>query len=94
MSKVTKRLRVAVVGGSLGGLLAANLLLRTGHDVTVHEQIPDKLSGRGAGIATHKELLNALELAGAVVDPTVGLNIEQRIVLGMDGSVMARHRYP
>ena len=94
MSKVTKRLRVAVVGGSLGGLLAANLLLRAGHEVTVHEQIPDELSGRGAGIATHKELLNALELAGAVVDPTVGLNIEQRIVLGMDGSVMARHRYP
>lgn len=94
MSKVAKRLRVAVVGGSLGGLLAANLLLRAGHEVTVHEQIPDELSGRGAGIATHKELLNALELAGAVVDPTVGISIEQRIVLGMDGSIIARHRYP
>jgi 2,6-dihydroxypyridine 3-monooxygenase len=47
-------LRVAVVGGSLGGLTAALLLRDAGHDVTVFERSPVDLTGYGAGIVAHE----------------------------------------
>ncbi len=31
--------KILVVGGSLGGLFAANILLRQGHDVTLLEKL-------------------------------------------------------
>ena len=42
--------RVAVVGGSLGGLTAALLLRELGHDVTIFERSGAELEQRGAGI--------------------------------------------
>ncbi len=47
--------RVAVVGGSLGGLTAALLLRDLGCDVTVHERSASPLEARGAGIAVLPE---------------------------------------
>jgi 2,6-dihydroxypyridine 3-monooxygenase len=47
-------LRVAVVGGSLGGLTAALLLRDLGHDVDVFERSPVDLTGFGAGIVAHE----------------------------------------
>lgn len=48
-------MRVAVVGGSLGGLTAALLLTDLGHDVTVYERSPVPLEQRGAGIGLLRE---------------------------------------
>lgn len=42
--------RIAIAGGSIGGLTAACLLRDTGHDVTVFERSPIELEQRGAGI--------------------------------------------
>lgn len=42
--------RIAVVGGSLGGLTAGCLLLDAGHDVTIYERSSRELEQRGAGI--------------------------------------------
>lgn len=47
-------LRIAVVGGSLGGLTAARLLRDAGHDVAVFERSPVDLTGFGAGIVAHE----------------------------------------
>lgn len=44
------RYRIAVIGGSLGGLTAGCLLRDDGHDVTVFERSPHPLEERGAGI--------------------------------------------
>ena len=49
--------RILIAGGSLGGLLAANMLLRDGHEVQVFEQATRSLDGRGAGIVTHAALM-------------------------------------
>lgn len=43
-------IRVAVAGGSIGGLTAAVLLHEQGHDVHVFERSSEALQGRGAGI--------------------------------------------
>ena len=42
--------KVAIAGGSLGGLTAALLLRDLGFDVTVYERSPVELEERGAGI--------------------------------------------
>ena len=82
-----KQSRTAIViGGSLGGLVAANLLLRAGWDVHVYERVADELESRGAGIVTHPELMDSLRLAGVVVDDSMGVSIEERVTLGQDGS--------
>jgi 2,6-dihydroxypyridine 3-monooxygenase len=47
-------MRIAVAGGSLGGLTAALLLRDAGHDVAVFERSPVTLTGFGAGIVAHE----------------------------------------
>lgn len=84
------RRRVCIVGGSLGGLFAANLLHRAGWDVTVYERSADELSGRGAGIVTHPELFRALEQCGIPVDDSLGVHVTSRVTLAPDGSVLGR----
>jgi 2-polyprenyl-6-methoxyphenol hydroxylase-like FAD-dependent oxidoreductase len=86
--------RILIVGGSLGGLMAANLLHRAGHEVQVLERSPRSLEGRGAGIVTHASLLHALRQAGAKVDDTLGVHVASRVVLAPDGSTTCRWDYP
>lgn len=47
-------LRVAIVGGSMGGLTTALLLRILGHDVDVFERATGELTGLGAGIVAHE----------------------------------------
>ncbi len=82
--------RILVVGGSLGGLMAANLLLRDGHEVQLLERSPRSLQGRGAGIVTHEGLREVLRMAGAVVDHSLGIHVASRVVLGSDGQPLCR----
>lgn len=86
--------RILVVGGSLGGLFAANVLLRAGHDVRLIEKAEASLDGRGAGIVTHRGLLDALRAAGAVVDDTLGVPVTARVALDVDGSTVERVEHP
>jgi salicylate hydroxylase len=46
----TNLLRVAIVGGGIGGVAAANALLQRGMDVRIYEQAP-ALTEVGAGVA-------------------------------------------
>lgn len=86
--------RIVVVGGSLGGLFAANVLWRAGHDVTLLEKAEGSLDGRGAGIVTHRGLLDALHAAGAVVDETLGVPVRERVALDVTGATVARITHP
>ena len=50
----SKSFRVAVVGGSMGGLTTALLLRDLGHEVDVFERATGELTGFGAGIVAHE----------------------------------------
>ncbi|MGA8515574.1 MAG: FAD-dependent monooxygenase [Burkholderiaceae bacterium] len=84
--------RILVIGGSLGGLMAAHMLLRAGHDVQVLEKAASSLAGRGAGIVTHQPLMAALERCGLTVDASLGVAVTERVVLAKDGAVV-EHAY-
>jgi 2-polyprenyl-6-methoxyphenol hydroxylase-like FAD-dependent oxidoreductase len=80
--------RALVVGGSLGGLFAANLLLRAGWDVQVFEHSRGGLVGRGAGIITHPELFTCLARGGVAIDDRFGVDVPERIAFDRAGSVL------
>lgn len=86
--------RAVIIGGSLGGLFAANLLMRNGWEVDVFERAPEELQGRGAGIVTHQELFDALQLAGLTVDESIGVRVQERVALAVDGSRAASCAMP
>ncbi len=86
--------KAIIVGGSLGGLFAANLLLRAGWDVHVYERVAEELEGRGAGIVTHPELLAALELAGIPVDESIGVSVDERVTLASNGERIGTKAQP
>ena len=86
--------RIAVVGGSLGGLTCAALLRDAGHDVTVYERSPVPLEQRGAGIG----LLEAtsryvVERAGVPLD-RIGVATDRVRTLRRDGSIVLEQEQP
>ena len=90
-----------VVGGSLGGLFAANLLHRAGWNVLVCERSGEALAGRGAGLVSHPALFAALAAAGVNVDSRepypdsdLGVFVADRRVFSRQGFVVTQHNYP
>ena len=86
---MTARRKALVIGGSFGGLFAANLLARAGWDVEIFERAGEALADRGAGIVTHNELFDAIRRAGAVVDDTIGCATHTRVTLDRAGKIVA-----
>jgi 2-polyprenyl-6-methoxyphenol hydroxylase-like FAD-dependent oxidoreductase len=80
----------AIIGGSLGGLFAANLLHRAGWTVNVYERVDDALAERGAGVVTHPELFDVLAAIG-IEDAAIGVEVPSRITLDRDGRRVGEH---
>ncbi len=87
--------RVAIAGGSIGGLTVACLLRDAGHDVTVFERSSTELEERGAGIGF-------LEAARRYLTTRAGIAIDEISIatgliryLGRSGRVVYEqaHRY-
>jgi 2-polyprenyl-6-methoxyphenol hydroxylase-like FAD-dependent oxidoreductase len=88
-----KRPRAIIIGGSMSGLFSAAFLRQTGWQVDVYERSPVELVGRGAGITTHPELLEALDKSGAGTRD-LGVEVDKRITLDRDGRVIAERHLP
>ena len=82
-------MRALVIGGSLGGLLCANLLARRGWVVEVFEQASKEPAGRGAGIISHPELFQTLEAIGVPLDDSYGVDIPLRGAFDRSGALIA-----
>lgn len=86
--------RAIIIGGSVGGLFAANLLHRRGWDVQVYDRVPGSLESRGTGIAHHPETEAILARAGVQDRHAPGVRVDGRVAVGPDGSILASQRYP
>lgn len=81
--------RAIVVGGSLGGLCAANWLRDAGFAVEVLERSPHPLEDRGAGIVLHRATVRYLvECRGVDLD-SVSLRVSRLRYLDRDGGIVA-----
>ena len=79
--------RALIIGGSVGGLFAANCLRAAGWDVTVFERNPEELAGRGAGISTHPELHDVMRRLGIEFDDSMGISVNSVVFIDHDGKV-------
>jgi 2-polyprenyl-6-methoxyphenol hydroxylase-like FAD-dependent oxidoreductase len=87
-------LHALVIGGSLGGLLAACLLRSVGWRVTVYERSNGNLAGRGAGLGISENLLEIMRRIGARVDPSTGVVIDAYDWIDASGRVRFHHARP
>jgi 2-polyprenyl-6-methoxyphenol hydroxylase-like FAD-dependent oxidoreductase len=85
--------RAVIIGGSMSGLFSAAFLQRSGWDVDAYERSTVELVGRGAGITSHPELLEALHKCGAGTRD-LGVQVDRRITLDRDGCVIGETRVP
>lgn len=87
--------RVLVIGGSLVGLIAANLFRRIGWDVEVFERVTGNVEGRGAGITILPGLVSGFRAAGAdVSEASLGIELPARIALDKTGRIVAERAFP
>ena len=80
--------RALIIGGSLGGLIAAHLLRSVGWDAVVFERNIEDLISRGAGIGTHQHLIDVLRRVGIGFDDSMGVHVDKVLCLDRDGSVV------
>ncbi len=85
-----KHLRVAIVGGSIGGCTAALALAELGCDVRLFERSRGRLEDRGAGIGMPIPLLDRLKERGLVGDDFAYLRIDKRYYLVRSKDWMGR----
>jgi 2-polyprenyl-6-methoxyphenol hydroxylase-like FAD-dependent oxidoreductase len=84
--------RALIIGGSMGGLFAALYLAKRGWRVDVFERIGVPLSGRGAGITTHDEMLRAIVDVAGAVPPDFGVHFEWRETVDATGATIGTMR--
>jgi 2,6-dihydroxypyridine 3-monooxygenase len=79
--------RVAIIGGSLGGLTAALVLRDAGFDVTIHERSGTELEQRGAGIGFLPDSARYMvERAGVDLDD-ISISTDRIRYLARDGTI-------
>jgi 2-polyprenyl-6-methoxyphenol hydroxylase-like FAD-dependent oxidoreductase len=85
--------KAIIVGGSMAGILAGNMLIRQGWEVEIVERSREGLEGRGAGIVPQRSLLAALGRAGVAVRPDIGIRVTKRVAYDRAGVPFATHPY-
>jgi 2-polyprenyl-6-methoxyphenol hydroxylase-like FAD-dependent oxidoreductase len=80
--------RALVIGGSLGGLIAAHLLRGIGWDAVVFERNNEELASRGVGLGTHPQLISILQRAGIAFDETMGIPVPKVVCLDSAGKTV------
>ena len=78
----------------MAGLLVAMSLKNKGYNVKIFERSPSSLENRGAGIATHDELYEALTFAGLSSNASIGVISDERLFFAKNGDVTHRVAMP
>lgn len=85
------RPRALVIGGSLGGLFAGNLLRCIGWDVDIFERSAHDLDSRGGGIVLQPDVVEVFRRIGLDLDKiALGVPSIHRTVFGPDGRIRSK----
>jgi 2-polyprenyl-6-methoxyphenol hydroxylase-like FAD-dependent oxidoreductase len=77
--------RALIIGGSLGGLLAAHLLRAGGWHAVIFERNEEEL----AGLGTLPQLIAVLRRVGIAFDETMGVRVSKVVCLDRGGKIIA-----
>ena len=77
MPRAEGPLRIAVAGGSIGGLCAGLALRGAGFDVQIYERVAGPMETRGAGIVVQEELIDLLRTHAAGALPTTHCRVRR-----------------
>jgi 2-polyprenyl-6-methoxyphenol hydroxylase-like FAD-dependent oxidoreductase len=87
--------RALIIGGSLGGLFAGNLLSQIGWHVEIFERSAHDLDSRGGGIVLQPEVVEVFRRAGVNIRTVdLGVRSQYRTVFRPDGSIESKHFAP
>jgi 2-polyprenyl-6-methoxyphenol hydroxylase-like FAD-dependent oxidoreductase len=86
--------KVAVAGGSLGGLMTGLELLAAGADVHIYERSRRMPDDRGAGIVMQPETLNILTRRCGLREDQTGIWLTYRQYLDQSGEVSSHQAMP
>lgn len=89
-----RKQRIAVAGGSMGGLFASALLSAAGHEVVTFERSVSGLEGRGAGLVAQQEVYQILAAAGLDDVARIGVTAYERVYLDRAGRIAKRFDMP
>jgi 2-polyprenyl-6-methoxyphenol hydroxylase-like FAD-dependent oxidoreductase len=84
---MTQKPRALVVGGSVGGLIAAHLLRAIGWHVIVFERSTEDLADRGAAIGLTQELIDVMLRIGLHLDASISAELRSFILLDHVGRI-------
>ncbi len=87
-------LKAIIIGGSLGGLFAGNVLRSIGWDVDIYERSPHDLDSRGGGIVLQPDVVALFRQAGAKINHQLGVPSRDRITYYPDGRIRSRDFAP
>lgn len=95
IGEMRPRKRALIIGGSLGGLFAGNMLQQAGWDVDIFERSARDLDSRGGGIVLQPEVVALIRRSGIERDwDNLGVRSAHRVVYRPDGSVEQRQPAP
>ena len=88
------RKKAIVIGGSLSGLFAANILKSIGWRVDVFERSPADLNSRGGGMVLQPNVVEVFEKVGAKINGSLGVSSKDRVVFAPNGDLLQRDNAP
>jgi 2-polyprenyl-6-methoxyphenol hydroxylase-like FAD-dependent oxidoreductase len=87
--------RALIIGGSLGGLFAGNLLRQINWDVDIFERSAHDLDSRGGGIVLQPEVIEIFQRVGVDIRTiNLGVRSKYRTVFWPNGSIQSKHFAP
>ena len=81
-------MRVAVIGGSIGGLSSALALHCINCEVNVFERSSGEMKSRGAGLVVQMDLVNFLKEHGVTTEDAISVPAYKRQYISKDGSII------
>lgn len=83
-------MKIAVIGGSIGGLLTGISLREMGYDIDIFERSPSAMQDRGAGLVIQPDLMDYIVDKGISSHQLFGVPAQQRQILNRNGQVVDR----